>query len=383
MISGILILHRNTTELSFISKMVKEIVVIGAGVIGLLSALAVAEKYLPKDVHITVVALHLPDDATYSIDYTSPWAGAHFRPAPSRSAHEAREAAWTRVTQTYLKKLATLAPESSVEICVGEEYLSAPDRFYKEYAPGWREEMDDWEDLSVEKAKLKGAVMAVRYKTWVLNPPIYINYLYRKLRQEFSVDFVQATLTSLKQIYLVVPRVDAVINCLGRGLQYDGGYDPQCFPIRGQTLLVRPPAPFTSNKYTNLTVTHQDAQQQWTFCVKRPLNGGVIVGGTKQPFDLYNKPREKDTKDVFDRASKLFPELMKERPDGSKYFDVMYTNVGFRPAREGGFRLETEKIGSKSIIHAYGGGGMGYELSYGVGVEVSEKLADVISHSKF
>ena len=50
--------------------MVKEIVVIGAGVIGLLSALAVAEKYLPKDVHITVVALHLPDDATYSIDYT-------------------------------------------------------------------------------------------------------------------------------------------------------------------------------------------------------------------------------------------------------------------------------------------------------------------------
>ena len=86
---------------------------------------------------------------------------------------------------------------------------------------------------------------------------------------------------------------------------------------------------------------------------------------------------------MFDRASKLFPELMKERPDGSKYFDVMYTNVGFRPAREGGFRLETEKIGSKSIIHAYGGGGMGYELSYGVGVEVSEKLADVISHSKF
>lgn len=53
--------------------MSQDIVVVGAGVSGLTTALL-----LSKDNKVTVVAKHMPGD--YDIEYTSPWAGANFLP---------------------------------------------------------------------------------------------------------------------------------------------------------------------------------------------------------------------------------------------------------------------------------------------------------------
>jgi D-amino-acid oxidase len=58
----------------------QNITILGAGVIGLTAALAVAHTY-PSST-ITVVAKHLPGDR--SIEYTSPWAGANW----SSMAHD-------------------------------------------------------------------------------------------------------------------------------------------------------------------------------------------------------------------------------------------------------------------------------------------------------
>ena len=60
-----------------------EIVIVGAGVVGLSTALAVSEN-LPIRHKITMIADHFPDDSVYEPEYTSPWAGAHFRPFPSK-----------------------------------------------------------------------------------------------------------------------------------------------------------------------------------------------------------------------------------------------------------------------------------------------------------
>ena len=54
--------------------------------------------------------------------------------------------------------------------------------------------------------------------------------------------------------------------------------------------------------------------------------------------------------------------------------------VGRRPAREGGMRVETEGVSlevarnrteekKRVVVHAYGAGGRGYELSWGVAQE--------------
>lgn len=52
----------------------RHITILGAGVIGLTSSLALANAY--PDAKITVVAKHFPGDR--SIEYTSPWAGANW-----------------------------------------------------------------------------------------------------------------------------------------------------------------------------------------------------------------------------------------------------------------------------------------------------------------
>lgn len=49
--------------------------------------------------------------------------------------------------------------------------------------------------------------------------------------------------------------------------------------------------------------------------------------------------------------------------------------VGRRPAREGGLRIEVEEIDvdgkERRIVHGYGAGGRGYELSWGAARDIA------------
>ncbi|KLU82305.1 D-amino-acid oxidase, partial [Magnaporthiopsis poae ATCC 64411] len=80
------------------------IVVIGAGVSGLTSALLLSEN---KNNAVTVVAKHMPGD--YDIEYTSPWAGANVLPM----AKEA-DSRWERRTWPVLRRLAAEVPEAGI-----------------------------------------------------------------------------------------------------------------------------------------------------------------------------------------------------------------------------------------------------------------------------
>ena len=52
-------------------------------------------------------------------------------------------------------------------------------------------------------------------------------------------------------------------------------------------------------------------------------------------------------------------------------FDVIRDVVGRRPARDGGMRLEVEQgPDGRKVVHAYGAGGRGIELSWGVAEEM-------------
>jgi D-amino-acid oxidase len=66
----------------------------------------------------------------------------------------------------------------------------------------------------------------------------------------------------------------------------------------------------------------------------------------------------------------MFPQIL----NAEGKFDVIRDIVGRRPTREGGMRLEVEKVEGepvgRKIVHAYGAGGRGYELSWGVAEEV-------------
>lgn len=356
--------------------MKRNIVVVGSGILGLSSALRICEE-LGEEYNIYIVAEYFPNTYPYDAEFASPWAGAHFRPFPNRSKNDERNFALTRFTQGYFRSLAIKHPESSIRFVKGVEYLEEPDSFYSNISRGYTEEINNFE-LFPEKFLPLKFKFGCSYETWVANPPLLLEYLQRKLIHEFDAHFIPARLDSLKDALKYVKNISVLINCSGKGLQYNGGYDESCFPMRGQTLLIRTPK---THPYYDKTITYVLKHNLWTFCIPRPLYGGMIIGGTKQPGDLCRIPKDEDTRNLLGRASIYFPELMKRNEKNEKYFDIESVNVGFRPMRKEGLNISVDRHQEVTVVHAYGAGGMGYELSFGVGHAVCGILKNIFKNT--
>lgn len=67
-------------------------------------------------------------------------------------------------------------------------------------------------------------------------------------------------------------------------------------------------------------------------------------------------------RDEIARAHRLAPEIVPEAPSE----DALSHIIGIRPSRKGGFRLDSERIGQRTVVSAYGFGGGGYAFSYGI-----------------
>ncbi|SCU78083.1 LAME_0A03224g1_1 [Lachancea meyersii CBS 8951] len=361
-------------------------VIVGSGVIGLSIAheLLSCGNLRPKKLHI--IAQHFPGEQPISHEFTSPWAGAHFRPFPHRPKtfdSDARESYYTRVTYQRMKQIAARFPESTIQLMQGIDYLEHPPQEYDGKSPGFNSEsLENFHELS-QASLPRGVASGFQYDTYCLNAPEYLNFLMSQVKQLCETHQVELfmnrmTLQSLSQVHDICPSNSVVFNCSGKGLQYDGTYDPKCFTIRGQTLLLNAPQ---DTKYSSLTVTHQDRHGNWTFVIKRPAKHGqnaqYILGGTKQlDFDGV-APRESDTRAILERGRILFPELMVGND-----FSIARVNVGFRPAREGGSRVDLERTPRGPVVHSYGLGGMGFETSLGVAKHALQLYRGEISRAK-
>lgn len=132
--------------------------------------------------------------------------------------------------------------------------------------------------------------------------------------------------------------------------------------MSGQTCLVSNPC--------DRTITQINPDGTWTFIIPRPLEGGTIIGGTKEPNNWDDTPSPETRERLLAMAAKMYPPILWSKGK----FDVITDIVGRRPAREGGLRLESETmegdLKGKRIIHAYGAEGSGYALSWGIAEEV-------------
>ncbi|KAJ5098260.1 D-amino-acid oxidase [Penicillium argentinense] len=323
------------------------IVVIGAGVIGLSTALYI-QQYLSPSQSVLLVARDFPSHE--SINYTSPWAGAHYRPVPGSSPQALREADQAKRTYNYFKRVAADEPAAGVKLIQGIEHLEAPSAEYLD-SQGMRKlhaHLDGLRYLTKDEVPA-GVKWSVTYGTWVVNSPVYCAHMLRKFILKGG-QMKQYTLADVREAFSVTPKVRTVVNCSGLGFE-----DPKSFIIRGQTCLVRNPV--------SATITRQNADGTWSFCIPRPLDGGTIIGGTKQPNDWDPNPSSETRARLLANASKWFPFTL----ESGGQFDVIRDIVGRRPARKGGMRIEVEKLADgKSIVHAYGAGGRGFEISWGV-----------------
>lgn len=68
------------------------------------------------------------------------------------------------------------------------------------------------------------------------------------------------------------------------------------------------------------------------------------------------------TKVILERAKVLAPDLV----GGNGEMEVVSEQVGFRPSREGGPRVEVEAVEGRVVVHSYGHSGAGYVFSSAV-----------------
>ncbi|ROT39707.1 nucleotide-binding domain-containing protein [Sodiomyces alkalinus F11] len=347
------------------------IAVIGAGVIGL----SVAVRLQAEGHHVTIIAKDFPSpfetvDSRAAINYASQWAGAHNRFWPPRDDNDTlavRDHAMSLTTFDRMDDIARRHPEAGITFMKGVEYLEDPAPEYRNLSTdraaqlGYRDfRLYRPDELPDDRVKL-----GFEYRTWCVNPMVYCSYLLRRFVRSGG-KAVRRELLHEREVFTIPELVEparVVLNCSGCGFG-----DPNSFITRGQTCVV-------ANECSE-TVTRQKADGSWTFVIPRNFDGGTIIGGTKEPDNWESEPSPAVRTRLLDAFAATYPPIL--RAGGGK-MHVLRDIVGRRPTRKGGMRLEKEDLGDgRLIIHAYGLGGRGYELSWGV----AEAVVDLLSSGR-
>jgi D-amino-acid oxidase len=340
------------------------VVIIGAGVIGLTTALHLQSLSLSP---ITILASELPTDHNPSATYASPWAGAHYRPIPGDTPQLRAERHLAIQTFHVMKRIASQhhISEAGVKLMKGIEYLESPTSVESALKTGniYAGPNDGFRVLEIGELP-DGVKWGCEYDTYSLNVPVYLRWMMRRF-QSNGGRVVKYTLECAEEVFdladkLMLGNVKTVINCSGTNF----GKDVKMKVIRGQTVLVK--------REFDKTITRQVADGSWSFLIPRP-GGGTIVGGSKEVDDFEIGMRCEMRKRLLRSAAKYFPEFISEVGK----FEIVKDNVGRRPWREGGTRIEKEHLSQgRIIVHGYGTGGRGYELSWGAAARIVELVLD-------
>lgn len=342
------------------------VIIVGAGVIGLSTASLLQKKWPERP--MIIIAAELPvespmiklwpnrDGTSPSPDYASLWAGAHYRPIPGADRQLQQETDFCLRTYKTMKDIAKTVPEAGVQIVKGTDYIETPTKEFTDLKTGevFAGDKDSFRVLKMTELPL-GVNWGQEYTTYCVNVHVYCLWLMNEFLRRGG-EVIHKQLSTIEDAFLAVALVGTtlqpiVVNCSGRNLDND----PRIEVMRGQTVLVK-------NTY-HQTVTRQHSDGQWTFLIPRPLGGGTIVGGTKEPGDSDTRVRSQTRQDILRRSVKYFPDFVN---DMSK-FNVVQDIVGLRPWRSGGLRIEVEHLGNdRHIVHGYGAGGRGYEMSWGI-----------------
>jgi D-amino-acid oxidase len=377
------------------------VLVLGAGISGLQTSFSLLEH----GYRVTIIASHVPGD--FSPAYTSPWAGGHWRShagtSPSDAALRAYDArtyeAWTeRLTSAHATRGTKEKREVEKEMGMGfrpARYYWGKDGAETEGRDGrgiwFRDLVAEFGVLDLEGLRKEvrenvpeSAVMGIQYKSICFDPPKYLLYMFQKV-QQLGVKVIKASVDTASGLSGVVKsakdilakeggnEVFAIVNCAGLAARHflEKEEAEKLYPIRGQTILVKGEA-----LMTRTFVGLPDApESEMLYVVPRPGSGTTILGGCKLVGNWSEEVDKGLNQKIMERMKTfgLCDELRAE--DGE--FEVLGFQVGFRPGRKGGPRVEMEgqeKVEGLWVAHNYGHSGAGYQNSVGCAEEVVRLL---------
>ncbi|KAF8936276.1 hypothetical protein BGZ58_004377 [Dissophora ornata] len=344
------------------------VVVIGAGVVGLTTALLLQCNHY----NVTIIASEFPKDEKAHPDYASPKAGAHWRSMCDEDDTRGKE--YDTVSYRTFQELAK-DPESGVRIRDAIDYFDFNPTGHEGRDPWWSEIVDDFKSIASTNADFP---IAYSYKTPVITPSIYLHFLLHQFKKAGG-HVQQRKLTHVAEAALWVGTkskpVKIIVNCTGFQARHLGGaQDLRCYQTRGQTAVVRA-------SWVNETVTWISKTGSIMYVIPR-ANGEVVLGGSHEAHQNATK-----TTHILKTIVKRYPKILTPgsstayaaNPDLLSKFDIVDQKVGFRPSRLGGVRVEVEHgrngYGQPILVaHNYGHGGAGYQSSWGTANDLLQMI---------
>ena len=192
---------------------------------------------------------------------------------------------------------------------------------------------------------------------WALLPlvdmPVYLDHLARRLVVAGG-QIVHAEVESLAGLVDTAP---VIANCTGLGAR-ELVPDPSMRAVRGQQVVVDNPG---LEEFFISAPFEPDWTAYW------PHAGHVILGGSQDEDDERLEPDPVLAEAILRRCIEVEPLLAHARIRGHQ--------VGLRPVRSR-VRLEIERLGGALCVHNYGHGGNGVTLSWGCAHEAAALLTE-------
>lgn len=309
--------------------------VVGAGIVGLTSALRLAEA----GHRVEVVAAALPKATTSSVA-AALW-------YPYRATPTARLVDWLHASYAVLAELAA-DPATGVRLLPGRELFTEP------AADPW------WHSAVPDLARASGNDLPPGYRDGyrltapVVDMAVHLTWLLDRL----AALGVRVAVRPVADLPAAAAGVDAAVNCAGLGARELAG-DPSLTPVRGQIVVVEQ---FGLAEW----LLDQADPERLTYLV--PRSDTVILGGTAEEGDAGAEVRPANAEAILARCAALVPAVASAR--------IRTHRVGLRPVRPT-VRLDTERLPDGPVVHCYGHGGAGVTLAWGCAAEVVRQVAEL------
>ncbi|MBK8097342.1 MAG: FAD-dependent oxidoreductase [Planctomycetes bacterium] len=309
-----------------------DVVVLGAGVAGLTTALVLLDRGCS-------VEIWTRDDP---LDTVSAIAGAIWYPFLADPRE--RVLGWSAATFRMLAQLADNAA-TGVQMQPVVEVFQRPDPEL-----WWRSAVDRL--AMVPGHELPAPYQAAAQATVpVCDTTIYLPWLLHQVRARGGT-MVRRSVVAFDEAFAVA---SVVVNCTGLGAAALCN-DPSVRPVRGQVVLAR------STPVRFALIDDDHGRPVYVL----PRRHDLVLGGTAQFDDTRLQPDDDDTAKILAAVRARMPEL--------REVAATTVRVGLRPHRPE-VRLELERLpGNRRLAHNYGHGGSGYTLAWGCAQEIATLL---------
>jgi D-amino-acid oxidase len=311
-----------------------DVLVVGSGVIGLTTAISLAESGL----RVAVRTASPPEETT------SAAAGAIWGPVMTGPPGRARE--WARIGMAALRDQER-DPAAGIRSRTGREVSRVPAD-----PPAWTDLLADIRRCD-DGDLPEGFVAGWRYTAPVVNMPVYLAYLRDRLDRAGG----RLSVAPVASLAALAAEAPVVVNCSGVEARHLVP-DPAVTPVRGQVVVVANPG------IEEFYIDHSTETPDVIYLF--PHESTVVLGGTVAEGDWDRRPRPEVAERILRDCVAVEPRLRGAR--------IVAHRVGLRPSRPA-VRLEAEPLdGGRVLWHNYGHGGAGVTLSWGCAREITEAV---------